>query len=138
MQLFDAIVEKNLRYTISITAGRGRGKSAAMGIILAGAIVSGFSNIFVTAPSPENLNTFFEFAVKGLEALGYVEHQDYELIESTNPDFHKAVIRVNIFKNHKQFVQYIQPHDYAKCANVRKKRGFDLERIKNFFIKFGI
>jgi N-acetyltransferase 10 len=46
---------------LSLTAGRGRGKSAALGIALAGAIVYQYSNIFVTAPSPENLTTLFEF-----------------------------------------------------------------------------
>jgi len=118
MQLFDGLVEKNVRYTISMTAGRGRGKSAAMGIIIAGAIASGFSSIFVTAPSPENLKTLFEFIFKGLEALGYQEHAHYEAIQSTNPDFNKAIVRVNINKNHKQMIQYIQPQDYAKCGNA--------------------
>ena len=118
MQLFDAIIEKNLRFTISITAGRGRGKSSAMGMILAAAIASGFSSIFVTAPSPENLKTLFQFLFKGLDALGYQEHSHYEIIQSTNPDFNKAVIRVNVFKNHRQIIQYIQPQDYAKASNV--------------------
>jgi hypothetical protein len=30
-----------------------------------------YSNIFVTAPSPENLKTLFEFVCKGLSALDY-------------------------------------------------------------------
>ena len=90
-----------------------------MGIILAGAIASGFSSIFVTAPSPENLRTLFEFVFKGLEALGYQEHAQFEAIQSTNPDFNKAIVRVNIFKNHKQMIQYIQPQDYEKCTNVK-------------------
>jgi len=29
----------------------------------AAAIKLGFSNVFITAPSPENLNTFFEFLI---------------------------------------------------------------------------
>lgn len=57
-----------------MTAGRGRGKSAALGISIAGSIVYGFSNIFVTAPSPENLKSVFEFIFKGLDSLGYKEH----------------------------------------------------------------
>ena len=59
---------------MSLTAGRGRGKSAALGISIAGSIVYGFSNIFVTAPSPENLKSVFEFIFKGLDSLGYKEH----------------------------------------------------------------
>lgn len=74
MQIVDTISEKSLKTTISLTAGRGRGKSAALGISIASAIVYGFSNIFVTAPSPENLGSVFEFIFRGLDALGYREH----------------------------------------------------------------
>ena len=74
MQIVDNISERSLKSTVSLTAGRGRGKSAALGIALASAIVYGFSNVFVTAPSPENLGTVFEFLFKGLDALGYREH----------------------------------------------------------------
>jgi N-acetyltransferase 10 len=63
-----------MKTTVSLTAGRGRGKSAALGISLASAIAYGFSNIFVTAPTPENLKSLFEFVFKGLDALGYREH----------------------------------------------------------------
>lgn len=37
----------------------------------AGALALGYSNIFVTAPSPENLRTLFEFVFKGLDELEY-------------------------------------------------------------------
>ena len=50
---------------------RGRGKSAAIGMCLAGAIAYGYSNIFVTAPSPENLATVFEFVLKGFDLLHF-------------------------------------------------------------------
>lgn len=50
---------------MSLTASRGRGKSAALGIAVAAAVAFGYSNIFVTSPSPENLKTFFEFVFKG-------------------------------------------------------------------------
>lgn len=63
------ITEKSLKATCSITAARGRGKSAAMGLAVAGAIGFGYTNIFVTSPSPENLKTFFEFIIKGFEAM---------------------------------------------------------------------
>ena len=104
MQIVDNISERSLKSTVSLTAGRGRGKSAALGIALASAIVYGFSNVFVTAPSPENLGTVFEFLFKGLDALGYREHQDYDILQSTNPDFNHAVVRVNVFKNHRQTI----------------------------------
>jgi N-acetyltransferase 10 len=101
-----------------LTAGRGRGKSAALGISIASAIVYGFSNIFVTAPSPENLSTVFEFVFKGLDALNYKEHTDYDIFQSQNPDFNHAVIRVNVFRDHRQTIQYIQPQDSAYLSQA--------------------
>ncbi len=122
-------------------------QSAALGLSIAGALALGYSNIFVTAPSPENLKTLFQFVFKvrapcahgshamsctsiavqvagtvaavrdsasalrrvravwraqGLDALGYKEHIDYDLVESTNPAFGKAVVRVNVFRAHRQ------------------------------------
>lgn len=114
----DAISEKTLRSTVALTAARGRGKSAALGVAIAGAIALGYSNIFVTAPSPENLRTLFQFVLKGFDALEYKEHLDYDLVESTNPDFNKAIIRVNVFHQHRQTIQYIQPQDHEKLAQA--------------------
>lgn len=118
MSIVDTISEKQLKTTISLTAGRGRGKSAALGISIAGAIIYGYSNIFVTAPSPENLQSVFEFIFKGLDSLGYKEHQDYEILQSTNPEFNNAVVRVNIYRDHRQTIQYIRPQDYNKLAQA--------------------
>ena len=39
--------------------------------ILLGNYLCRYSNIFVTAPSPDNLKTLFEFILKGFEALDY-------------------------------------------------------------------
>lgn len=107
----DAIAEKTLRSTVTLTAGRGRGKSAALGVAIAAAVAHGYSNIFITSPSPENLKTLFEFVFKGFDALGYLDHVDYTILQSTNPDFNKAVVRVNIHRQHRQTIQYIQPQD---------------------------
>lgn len=94
-----------------MTAARGRGKSAAMGLSIAAAIAFGYVNIYVTSPHPENLITLFEFVLKGFDALEYQEHADYSIIRSTNPDFKKAVIRINISRNSRQTIQYISPTD---------------------------
>ena len=94
----DAILEKTLRSTVALIASQGRGKSAALGLaIVAGSvpcflnfwyeihlyeyklgwyvlyndISCRYSNIFVTAPSPENLKTLFQFIFKGFDALEY-------------------------------------------------------------------
>jgi N-acetyltransferase 10 len=111
LTFIEAISEKSLKSTVALTAGRGRGKSAALGIAMASAVAYGYSNIFVTSPSPENLKTLFEFVFKTFDALGYEEHLDYDIVQSTNPDFNKAIVRVNIFKQHRQTIQYIQPQD---------------------------
>ncbi|KAG6016222.1 hypothetical protein E4U54_001997 [Claviceps lovelessii] len=107
----EAISEKTLRSTVTLTAARGRGKSAAMGVAVAAAVAYGYSNIFITSPSPENLKTLFEFVFKGFDALGYADHADYSIIQSTNPDFNKAIVRVNIHRQHRQTIQYIRPQD---------------------------
>lgn len=107
----DAISEKTLRSTVTLTAARGRGKSAALGVAVAAAIAHGYSNIFITSPSPENLKTLFEFVVKGFDALEYMDHVDYTILQSTNPDYNKAIVRINVHRQHRQTIQYIQPQD---------------------------
>ncbi len=99
---------------VSLTAGRGRGKSATMGLAVAAAVASGLSNVFITSPSPENLRTLFEFVLKGLDGLGYSEHVDYDLVQSTNPDFGRAIVRINIHRvnsHHRQTILYVAPGD---------------------------
>eukprot|EP01028_Stygiella_incarcerata_P000310 TRINITY_DN10345_c2_g1_i1.p1 TRINITY_DN10345_c2_g1~~TRINITY_DN10345_c2_g1_i1.p1 ORF type:complete len:916 (-),score=243.44 TRINITY_DN10345_c2_g1_i1:253-3000(-) len=118
MTFVDAIAEKTLRTTVSLTASRGRGKSAALGIAMAAAIGFSYSNVFVTSPSPENLKTLFEFVLRGLDALGYQQHTDYDIIQSTNPEFQKAIIRINIFRDHRQTIQYIHPADKEKLGQA--------------------
>lgn len=114
----DAILDKTLRSTVALLAARGRGKSASLGLAIAGAIAAGYSNIFVTAPGPENLKTLFEFVCKGFDALEYKEHMDYDLVKSTNPDFKNAIVRINIYKQHRQTIQYIQPQEHEKLSQV--------------------
>ena len=111
LTFFDAISEKTLSSTVTLTAARGRGKSAALGLAIAAALAHGYSNIFVTSPSPENLKTLFEFVFKGMDALGYEEHLDYDIAQSTNPEFNKAIVRVNIFRDHRQTIQ-VCSHQY--------------------------
>ena len=107
----EAISEKTMQSTVTLTAARGRGKSAALGVAIAAAIAHGYSNIFITSPSPENLKTLFEFVFKGFDALNYLDHVDYTIIQSTNPNFNKAIVRVNVHREHRQTIQYIQPQD---------------------------
>uniref|UniRef100_A0A0G4FX21 RNA cytidine acetyltransferase n=1 Tax=Chromera velia CCMP2878 TaxID=1169474 RepID=A0A0G4FX21_9ALVE len=147
MSFAEAISEKTLRQTVALTAGRGRGKSAALGLAIASAIGFGYSNIFVTAPSPENVGTVFEFVQKGLEALGMNEHQDFELVAGASSDPNQTgeggqggsgasssssssgqmggettsdrnLVRINVFRDHRQTVQYIAPQDHPYLAQA--------------------
>lgn len=110
-QFIDSLAEKQLKPPTSLTAARGRGKSAAMGLAVAGAISFGYSQIYVTSPSPENLITFFEFVLKGFDVLAYQEHLDYTIIRSTNVEFNKAIVRINLTRNNRQTIQFISPND---------------------------
>ncbi|TBU27168.1 DUF699-domain-containing protein, partial [Dichomitus squalens] len=132
----DAIAEKTLSSTVTLTAGRGRGKSAALGLAIAAALAHGYSNIFVTSPSPENMKTLFEFIFKGMDVLGYEEHLDYDIAQSTNPDFNKAIVRVNVFRNHRQTIQYIQPQDahvlgQAELVIIDEAAAIPLPLVRN-------
>lgn len=118
LSLMQTVVEKSLNTTCVVTAPRGRGKSAALGLAAAGALAEGYSNIFCTAPSPENLQTFFEFVVRGLRELGYTERTEFEAMQSTNVEFNKCIVRINLFRGHRQTVQYISPHDADKFAQA--------------------
>ncbi|CAE7224675.1 unnamed protein product [Rhizoctonia solani] len=132
----EAIAEKTLSSTVALTAARGRGKSAALGMAIAAALAHGYSNIFVTSPSPENLKTLFDFIFKGMDALGYEEHLDYDIIQSTNPDFNKAIVRVNVFREHRQTIQYIQPQDahvlgQAELVIIDEAAAIPLPLVRN-------
>ena len=52
------------------------------------------------------MKTLLEFIFKGTDVLGYEEHLDYDIAQSMNPDFNKAFVRVNIFKQHHEIVSY--------------------------------
>ena len=136
LSFIDVISEKTLRSTVALTASRGRGKSAALGVAIAAAVSQGYSNIFVTSPSPENLKTLFEFVFKGFDELGYAEHMDYDIIQSTNPAFNKAIVRVDIKRDHRQTIQYISPNDshvlgQAELVIIDEAAAIPLPVVKN-------
>jgi len=61
---------------VSLTSGRGRGKSSSLGLSIAAAVHLGFTNIFVTAPAPENVQTLWDFILLALKAMNYKEFED--------------------------------------------------------------
>ena len=71
---------------------------------------------------------FGSFYPPGLDAIHYEEHLDYEVLQSTHADLNKAVVRVNLFKEHRQTVQYVEPHDCARLAQVSVQWNAD-ERL---------
>lgn len=118
INFLDSILDKSLRSTVALLAARGRGKSAALGLAIAGAVAAGYSNIFVTAPSPENLKTLFDFVCKGINALEYKEHLHYDVVKSADPELKKATIQINVYKQHRQTIQYLKPNDHGKLSQV--------------------
>ncbi|KJE95863.1 N-acetyltransferase 10 [Capsaspora owczarzaki ATCC 30864] len=118
LTFIEAISEKTLRSTVTLTAARGRGKSSALGLAIASAVAYGYEVVLHVTPHPENLKTLFEFVFKGFDALEYQEHIDYELVQSTNPDLNKAIVRVNVFRSHRQTIQYIQPQDVHRLGQA--------------------
>lgn len=118
LALMQTVTEKSLDTTCVVTAGRGRGKSAALGIAAAGGIAQGYSNIFCTAPTPENLQTFFEFAIRGLKDMGYAERTDFEALQGTSEEFAKCIIRINVFREHRQTIQFVSATDTDKFAQA--------------------
>ena len=43
---------------------------------------------------------------------------DYDIIQSTNPEHQKAIVRVNIFRDHRQTIQWIEPTQHHVLAQA--------------------
>lgn len=116
----EACSEKTASSTVALTAARGRGKSAAMGLCLAGAVSLGYSMICVTAPEPENLVSVFDFCCRGLQALKYQEHMDYTLTynQAVGREETKQIIAIHIHRSHRQVIQYVAPDQTDKFASA--------------------
>ena len=112
MEIVDVLSEKDSTMTVSLFAGRGRGKSAAMGIAIGSAVIFKYSSVYVTAPSPDNLQTFFEFCIKSLECLGLIKTRDFNVLYSTTSS--KQIVELEIIKDFKQRIKYIEPETDVK------------------------
>ena len=40
-----------------------------------------------------------------MDVLRYEGHLDYDIAQSTNPDFNKAIVRVNVFNQLREIIQ---------------------------------
>jgi hypothetical protein len=83
-------VHAPITYTTLGVAASGPLQSAALGLAIAGALALGYANIFVTAPSPENLKTLFSFIFKVRERLrcmrGRGEEVSLRFIQISGPE----------------------------------------------------
>ncbi len=112
--------------TIALTAARGRGKSAALGLCLAGAIHFQFGSIMVTAPEADNLVAVFDFCIRGLTALNYEEHRHYTIFYNTEKagrESRKCIIGIQVFsgtestsQQRRQMISYAKPHETGKFS----------------------
>ena len=116
----EACSDKALKSTVAMTAARGRGKSAAMGLCLAGAISLGYSTICVTAPEPENLVSVFDFCCRGLKALKYQEHMDYNVTynSAVGREETKCILSIQVHRTHRQIIQYVAPSEKDKFSTA--------------------
>lgn len=102
----ESLPKINTRQIISLIAARGRGKSACLGLAIAATISYGVSNVFVTSPVLENLQTFFNFVLTGFKILDFQEHTDYEIIyDSSATNDIKLISRINILREHRQCIK---------------------------------
>lgn len=120
LTFLEACSEKTTRSTVALTAARGRGKSAAIGLCLAGAVSFGYSNIVVTAPEPENLVSVFDFILRGLAALKYQEHLDFTISYNAaqGRDQIKCVTGIEIHRDHRQSIKYLSPNEPDKFTSA--------------------
>jgi len=100
----ETISNKNFNSTVILTAARGRGKSAVIGLSAAAAISYGLSNIVVTSANPENLNCFFAFLFIGLKILNYTEGKDFEVNQNSKL---KNIDNVIVNVTHHQTVKFM-------------------------------
>ena len=98
--------------TIAITSSRGRGKSAALGLAIAFALYSGLKRIYILAPCLESLVALFDFVSKGLNALGYSEHADYDREYGEENEGGSFVRAVRFFgKRDVQQITFLHPRE---------------------------
>ncbi|KAI5190738.1 N-acetyltransferase 10 [Nematocida sp. AWRm77] len=95
------------RSTLAVTADRGRGKSAALGLAVSLALTKGMNDVLIVSPHLSNVQTLFEFIVLGLSSNGYKEQIDYHIGYShTNK---KLVEKVTVTRTHYQSVRFLSP-----------------------------
>lgn len=112
-KLFSVLKDRTNRSIFSIQAGRGRGKSVALGLTITRAIQLKFSSIYISAPALENVKVLFDFLIKGLNAIGYIKYKDFKIVYSFKSR-KRLIQRIEILKDMKQTIEYFSPFDELK------------------------
>jgi N-acetyltransferase 10 len=137
----EAIADKKKFSTILLTSGRGRGKSATLGLAVSSGVAFGYGNIYVTAPDPENLHSFFAFFLIGLKVLGYKESQDFEIIQNSK---FKCIDRILIYTSHHQVIKFIFPSEIQNFKEsiellvIDEAAGIDLSFLEKVVGNYSI
>lgn len=47
-----------------------------------------------------------------MDSFGYKEHSDYQLLSTSSEDTLKnTIVRISVYKDHRQTIQYMRPQD---------------------------
>eukprot|EP00746_Dinoflagellata_sp_MGD_P159708 gnl/MRDRNA2_/MRDRNA2_86751_c0_seq1.p1 gnl/MRDRNA2_/MRDRNA2_86751_c0~~gnl/MRDRNA2_/MRDRNA2_86751_c0_seq1.p1 ORF type:complete len:753 (+),score=-45.39 gnl/MRDRNA2_/MRDRNA2_86751_c0_seq1:551-2809(+) len=110
LTLLNTVLESTQRSFTTVMAKRGRGKSACFGLVIAGALALGFTDISVMAIHSECVRVLFEFVLKGLESLDFYEHVDFQVFRNNHSSLpFQGFLRIELNTKRRQFVQYIRP-----------------------------
>lgn len=112
-EFMNAVKDRTERTIFSLQAGRGRGKSVALGLAIAKAVELKYSSIYISSPALENIKMLFTFLIKGLEALGYKKYEDFKIVYSFKSK-KRLVQRIEVLRNMKQTIEYFNPFDELK------------------------
>ncbi|XP_055943814.1 RNA cytidine acetyltransferase-like isoform X2 [Argiope bruennichi] len=116
-KIYETLKLRNSLSVVSLTSARGRGKSSVLGLAICLAVVSRYSNVYVTAPHLENLQTLFKFLLKGLTALGYKEG-DNLYVQKSDINFATFITGIKVSGKHPKKVCYLSPTDFHKSGGA--------------------
>ena len=101
-----------------LSAARGRGKSATIGMAIALAASLGLANIYISSPSLSNVQTVFEFVKLSLEKLSYKPITDFTVLQTRDEELGSLDSQIVIDTNYRQVIQWIpsdRPELLSNC-----------------------